>query len=80
MILGSSSFTWKSVRIVYLTVPEALLFSVESDTSQSDKPIWFAVSMIPVCSLNPKKTFISKDYFSTFHSADTLYLQVNCRS
>ena len=80
MILGNSSFTWKSVRIAYLTVHEALFFPLENYTSQSDKSNCFAVSMIPVCSLNQEKIFISKDYFSTFHAVDTLYLQVNCRS
>ena len=78
MILGSSSFTWKSVLTV-LTVPEALLFPLENDTS-FDQPNCSVVSMIPVCSLNQEKTFISKGYFSTFHAVDTLYLQVNCRS
>ena len=80
MILGSSSFTWKSVRITLLTVPVALFFPLENDTSQSDQPDCFAVFMIPICSLNQEKTFINKDYFSNFHAADTLYLQVNCRS
>ena len=55
------------------------LFPLENDTSQSYQPNWFAVYMIPVCSLNQEKTFISKDYFSTFHVVDILYLQVNCR-
>ena len=61
-------------------VPEALFFSLENDKSQSNQPNCFAVSMIPVYSLNQEKTFISKDYFITFHAVDTLYLQVNCRS
>ena len=46
-------------------VPEALFFPLENDTPQSDKPNCFAVSMIPVCSLNKENTFISKDYFRT---------------
>ena len=79
MILGSSSFTWKSVRITLLTVPVALFFPLENDTSQSDQPDCFAVSMIPVCWLNQEET-ISTNYFSTFHPVDTLYLTVNCRS
>ena len=54
------------------------LFSLENDTSQSDQPNCFAVSMIPDSLLNQEKISISKDHFSTFHAVDTLYLQVNC--
>ena len=57
-----------------------LFFPLENDTSQFDQPICFAVSLIPVCSLNQEKNYINKDYFSTFHAVDTLYLQVNCKS
>ena len=80
MILGSSSFTCKSVRIAYLTEPEAIFFPLENDTSQSNQSNCFAVSLIPVCSLNQEKTFVSKDYFSTFHAVEALYLHVSCRS
>ena len=59
-------------------VPEALFFPLENGTSQSNQPSYFTVSMIPVCSLNQENT-LSKNYFSTFHAVDTLYLTVDPR-